>query len=62
MTKRDMEILALVAKGNSSPQIAKKLFISPDRVRTHQKNLFRKRKPKVLANLCVNASNGGWYD
>jgi|GEM_PF-6326343 len=46
-----MEILALVAKGNSSPQIAEKLFISPDRVRTHRKNLFRKTETKSVGEF-----------
>jgi len=51
LSKREMEIVALVAKGNSSPQIAEKLFISPDTVRTHRKNLFRKTATKSVGEF-----------
>jgi len=45
-SKREMEILPLIAGGYSSPQIADRLYISPDTVRTHRKNLYRKTGSK----------------
>ncbi|NJI75437.1 LuxR family transcriptional regulator [Sphingobacterium kitahiroshimense] len=51
LTKREREILSLIAKGHSSTQIAESLFISPDTVRTHRKNLFRKSNVNCVAEF-----------
>ena len=51
LSSREMEILPLIAGGNSSPQIAKQLFISPETVRTHSKNLFRKTNTKNVGEF-----------
>ncbi len=42
LTKREREILELVAEGNTSSQIGEKLFISSQTVDTHRKNIMRK--------------------
>lgn len=42
LTRREKEILHLLADGLKGPQIAEKLFLSPLTVETHRKNLFRK--------------------
>lgn len=42
LSKREMEILGLFAKGESYTQIAAKLFISEGTVKTHLKNIYRK--------------------
>jgi two-component system, NarL family, nitrate/nitrite response regulator NarL len=42
LTRREKEILQLLANGLTGPQIAEKLFLSPLTVETHRKNLFRK--------------------
>jgi DNA-binding NarL/FixJ family response regulator len=42
LTRREREILLLLADGFNGPQIAEKLFLSPLTVETHRKNLFRK--------------------
>lgn len=59
LSKREMEIVSLVAKGNSSPQIAEKLFISPDTVRTHRKNLLRKTKTKNVGEFICRCIEWG---
>ena len=42
LTRREKEILLLLADGLKGPQIAEKLFLSPLTVETHRKNLFKK--------------------
>lgn len=42
LSKREMEVLNLLAQGLTSPQIADKLFISPFTVQVHRKNLLKK--------------------
>ncbi|MDQ7821970.1 MAG: response regulator transcription factor [Candidatus Eremiobacteraeota bacterium] len=42
LTKREIEILKLIAKGMSNIEIAEKLFISEHTVKTHVGNLLRK--------------------
>lgn len=44
ISKREMEILNLLAQGFSSSRIADKLFISPLTVQVHRKNLLKKTK------------------
>jgi|GEM_PF-164719 len=51
LSKREREVLVLVAKGHSSTQIADRLFISPDTVRTHRKNLFKKTNVNSVAEF-----------
>lgn len=42
LTKREIEVLRLVAAGESAPEIARIVFLSPSKVRTHIKNVFEK--------------------
>jgi DNA-binding NarL/FixJ family response regulator len=42
LTERQIEILALVAVGATNEEIADKLYISPNTVKTHLYNIFRK--------------------
>lgn len=42
LTRREKEIVQLLADGMNGPQIAEKLFLSPLTVETHRKNLLRK--------------------
>ena len=42
LTRREKEVLGLLARGASNKAIAKKLFISPHTVRTHLTHIFRK--------------------
>jgi len=50
LTKREEEIVALVAKGMTSQEIAKKLFISPRTVETH--------RARIMDKLGVNNAAG----
>jgi NarL family two-component system response regulator LiaR len=42
ISDRELEVLQLMAKGMSNPEIAKALFVSPNTVKTHSGNLFLK--------------------
>lgn len=51
LTKRELEILELIAAEMTSPQIAKKLFISLSTVENHRLNLFFKLNVKNAVGL-----------
>jgi ATP/maltotriose-dependent transcriptional regulator MalT len=42
LTPRELEILGLIAEGLSTQEIAEKLFVSPNTVKTHASRLFDK--------------------
>jgi DNA-binding CsgD family transcriptional regulator len=42
MTRRELEILELIAQGMSNQEIADKLFVSPNTVKTHASRVFEK--------------------
>jgi len=42
LSKRELEILNLLAQGHSNQEIAAKLFVSLSTVKTHIQNLFEK--------------------
>ena len=42
LSKRELEILSLLAQGHSNQEIAAKLFVSLSTVKTHIQNLFEK--------------------
>jgi len=46
LSKREMEILSLLAQGHSNQEIAAKLFVSLSTVKTHIQNLFEKLEVK----------------
>lgn len=51
LTRREAEILDLIAKEFSTEQIADKLFISPRTVESHRKNIFTKTGAKTIVGL-----------
>jgi len=42
LSKRELEILNLIAQGHSNEEIAAKIFVSVSTVKTHNQNLFEK--------------------
>jgi two-component system, NarL family, response regulator LiaR len=46
LSKRELEILGLLAQGHSNQEIAGKLFVSLSTVKTHIQNLFEKLEVK----------------
>lgn len=51
LTKREKEILKLVADGKTSQQIAEILFLSPLTVDTHRRNMLHRMQVKNIAEL-----------
>lgn len=51
LTERETEILRLVAKGLSSTEIGRQLFISPRTVDTHRNNIIQKLDVQGIAGL-----------
>ena len=46
ITKRELEILSLIAQGLSNREIAEKLFVSENTIKTHSSRLFDKLSAK----------------
>ncbi len=59
ITKREKEILDMIASEMTSPQIAKKLFISLSTVENHRSNLFLKLGVKNVVGLISKAAQLG---
>lgn len=62
LTKREKEILKLIADGNSNQEVADKLFISLRTVETHRFNLTQKLDVKNAAGLVKEAIKRGLVD
>ncbi|MGO4293264.1 response regulator transcription factor [Chitinophaga sp. RAB17] len=59
LTKREKEILYLIAEGQTTPDIAQQLNLSPLTVETHRKNLIQKFQVRNVAALIKMASQQG---
>jgi len=55
LTRREKQILSLLAEGNTSQTIAHELFLSPLTVDTHRRNLIQKFEVKNVAELITAA-------
>ncbi len=42
LTKREKEVLSLIAQGNTNKEIARKLFLSVKTIETHRRRIYRK--------------------
>ncbi|HTM92702.1 MAG TPA: response regulator transcription factor [Flavisolibacter sp.] len=51
LTRRELEVLELIANGMTNNEIAEKLFISVTTVDTHRKNLLSKLEAKNVASM-----------
>lgn len=56
LSKRETEVLQLLAAGNSYTMIADKLFINKETVRTHIKNIYQKLEVNSKAQAIEKAS------
>jgi DNA-binding NarL/FixJ family response regulator len=55
LTNRELEILQLICKGLSNPEIARKLFLSKRTVDKHRENILAKTISKNTAELVIYA-------
>lgn len=56
LTKREKEILHMIASGKTSNMIAEELYLSPLTIETHRKNLMQKFEVKNVAALIKTAT------
>jgi DNA-binding NarL/FixJ family response regulator len=59
-TNREIEILALLAQGANANAIAEKLYLSPDTIKTHKRNVLRKTQAPNTIALVVHCVRMGW--
>ncbi len=59
LTDREREILDLIARGVSNPEIAQRLVLSPNTVRNHISNIFSKLQVADRAEAIVRARKAG---
>jgi DNA-binding NarL/FixJ family response regulator len=59
LSKRELEILKLIAKGNTSKEVAELLHLSPHTVETHRKHLHQKLGVSSMAELIKKALEMG---
>ncbi|MFN0293619.1 response regulator [Pedobacter helvus] len=60
LTKREHDILLLMAKGKSSNEIGDTLFISAATVSTHRRNILKKLGLKRTSEIMNLAASKGW--
>ncbi len=51
LTPRELEVLELIAQDYTSKQLAQVLYISPETVKSHRRNLIRKLGVKTTGGL-----------
>jgi DNA-binding NarL/FixJ family response regulator len=59
LTEREREILDMVARGLSNPEITRRLVLSPKTVRNHVSNIFSKLQVADRAQAIVRAREAG---
>ena len=59
LTRRELMVIKLIAKGYSYTRIAEELFIQPDTVNRHRKNILRKLGMNNIATLVCFAKEVG---
>lgn len=62
LTRREQEVLKLIAQGGTSVEIADKLYVSPLTIETHRRNLLQKFKVRNVAELIKHAFQQGILD
>ena len=62
ITKREKEVMILLAKGFTVNELADKLFISSHTAETHRRNIMAKMKFKNRAELTIYAKEHGYLD
>ena len=59
ITKRELEVIQLIAKEYTTQEIANALFVSTNTVATHKRNLFVKMEVKNSVGMIRKAGDWG---
>lgn len=59
LSKRELEIVTLLAEGWTSKEVAESLFLSPDTIRTHRNNIRKKLGVKNTTQMVVACIRAG---
>jgi LuxR family maltose regulon positive regulatory protein len=62
LSRRESDILKLIAEGFSNKEIARELTIAPETVKSHLKHIFTKLNVEKRAQAVSRAQNLGWAD
>jgi len=62
LTRRETEILGLIAQGLSNDEIAQKLHISTNTVKVHVRNIFEKMNVQSRTEASIEAVKRGWVE
>lgn len=62
ISNRELEIIKLIAEGNSGNKIAEQLFLSNHTISAHRKNIFNKLKINSTSGLVIYAVKKGIVD
>ena len=62
LSKREQEILTLVARGLTNQEIARELVISHNTVKVHLRNIFAKLEAASRTDAMVKAAQAGWIE
>ncbi|MEX0588219.1 MAG: response regulator transcription factor [Cyanobium sp.] len=62
LSERELEVLGLVARGESNVQIGQQLFITAETVKTHLRNLFSKLQARDRTHAAVLGLRWGLID
>jgi DNA-binding NarL/FixJ family response regulator len=60
LSQRERDLLKLVVEGYTNPEIADKIFLSPETIKGYRKNLLLKLDAKNTASLVKKAIEGKW--
>jgi DNA-binding NarL/FixJ family response regulator len=59
LTKRELEVLRLIADGQSNREIARQLFVSEETVKSHMRNVLARLQARSRANAVAIALRHG---
>ena len=62
LSERELEIVALVADGLTNREIAARIYLSPNTVKVHLRNIFTKTGVASRTELTVLAMQAGWIE